>query len=97
MEQKMAEEEDYPDMEDSQWLTLLSTLRIAADAPCVDRHFWCKATRTDWGDHIIMQTWDNQQWVHKFHMKKGTFLEFCERLALTFQHKDTHPRAPMQT
>ncbi|CAM5120550.1 unnamed protein product [Eretmochelys imbricata] len=42
-----------------------------------------------------MQTWDDLQGVQNFHMKKATFLELCEQLAPTLQHKDTLMRPPL--
>ncbi|XP_027676147.3 ubiquitin carboxyl-terminal hydrolase 12 isoform X2 [Chelonia mydas] len=54
---------------------LLTTLSIAADVLCVDQCFLSRITSTDWWDRIVMWTWDDQQWLQKFCMKKVTFLE----------------------
>ncbi|XP_077677962.1 uncharacterized protein LOC144267673 isoform X2 [Eretmochelys imbricata] len=94
-EEEEAEEEEYPDIMDSQWQILLSIIGITADVPCVDRCFWCRVTSTDWWDHIVMQTWDDQHWVQYFHMKKATFLELCEQLTPILQRKETHMRSPL--
>ncbi|XP_039337474.1 protein ANTAGONIST OF LIKE HETEROCHROMATIN PROTEIN 1-like [Mauremys reevesii] len=94
-EEEEAEEEEYPGIRDSQWQMLLSIIGITADVPCVDRRFWCRVTSTDWWDHIVMQTWDDQHWVQYFHMKKATFLELCEQLTPILQRKETYMRSPL--
>ncbi|CAM4672127.1 unnamed protein product [Lepidochelys kempii] len=47
------------------------------------------------GTHIIMQVWDDKQWLQNFRMRKATFIRLCEALAPTPRHKDTRLRTAL--
>nr|XP_025039017.1 uncharacterized protein LOC112545340 [Pelodiscus sinensis] len=55
-------------------------------------------TNSDWWDQIIMEHWDDQQWLQNFHMWKDTFMELCEWLTSALTQWDTHmqPAIPLQ-
>ncbi|XP_065426829.1 uncharacterized protein LOC135976159 [Chrysemys picta bellii] len=55
--------------------------------------FWARETSTEWWDHIIMQVWDDEQWLQNFWRRKATFMGLCEELAPTLHRKDTRLRA----
>uniref|UniRef100_A0A8C4YQS5 Putative nuclease HARBI1 n=1 Tax=Gopherus evgoodei TaxID=1825980 RepID=A0A8C4YQS5_9SAUR len=61
----------------------------------VERRFWARETSTEWWDHIIMEVWDDEQWLQNFRMRKATFMELCEELAPTLRRKDTRLRAAL--
>ncbi|XP_065414555.1 signal peptidase complex catalytic subunit SEC11A isoform X1 [Chrysemys picta bellii] len=52
----------------------------------VERCFWARETSTEWWDHIVMEVWDDEQWLQNFLMRKATFMGH----ALTLRRK--HPR-----
>ncbi|XP_065407249.1 uncharacterized protein LOC135972605 [Chrysemys picta bellii] len=61
----------------------------------MERLFWARETSTDWWDRIVLQVWDESQWLRNFRMRKGTFLELCELLSPALKHKDTRMRAAL--
>ncbi|XP_065414936.1 uncharacterized protein LOC135973811 isoform X1 [Chrysemys picta bellii] len=61
----------------------------------VDRCFWAQKTSTEWWDCIIIQIWDDKQWLQNFRMWKATFLELRAELAPALWHKDTKMRAAL--
>ncbi|XP_050805613.1 plasma alpha-L-fucosidase isoform X1 [Gopherus flavomarginatus] len=61
----------------------------------VEHHFWARETSTEWWDHIVMQVWDDEQWLQNFRMRKATFMGLCEALTPTLRHKDTRLRAAL--
>ncbi|CAM5164998.1 unnamed protein product [Natator depressus] len=61
----------------------------------VERRFWAQETSTEWWDHIVMQVWDDEQWLQNFRMRKATFIGLCEELAPTLRRKDTRLRAAL--
>ncbi|XP_065438119.1 uncharacterized protein LOC135981036 [Chrysemys picta bellii] len=61
----------------------------------VERRFWARETSTEWWDHIIMEAWDDEQWLQNFRMRKATFMGLCEALAPTLRRKDTRLRAAL--
>ncbi|KAM7165966.1 uncharacterized protein RBU57_007013 [Macrochelys suwanniensis] len=61
----------------------------------VERRFWARETSTEWWDHIVMQVWDDEQWVQNFRMRKATFMGLCEELAPALRCKDTRLRAAL--
>uniref|UniRef100_A0A8C8SK72 DDE Tnp4 domain-containing protein n=1 Tax=Pelusios castaneus TaxID=367368 RepID=A0A8C8SK72_9SAUR len=48
---------------------------------------------TDWWDRIVLQLWDDEQWLQNFRMRKATFMELCRELAPALHHKDTQMRS----
>ncbi|XP_050813866.1 uncharacterized protein LOC127053340 isoform X2 [Gopherus flavomarginatus] len=61
----------------------------------VERCFGAQETSTEWWDHIVLQVWDDKQWLQNFWMRKATFVGLCEELTPTLQHKDTRLRAAL--
>ncbi|KAG6927814.1 hypothetical protein G0U57_009276, partial [Chelydra serpentina] len=61
----------------------------------VERRFWARETSTDWWDRIVLQVWDESQWLRNFRMRKGTFLELCELLSPALKRQDTRMRAAL--
>uniref|UniRef100_A0A8C3XL67 DDE Tnp4 domain-containing protein n=1 Tax=Chelydra serpentina TaxID=8475 RepID=A0A8C3XL67_CHESE len=61
----------------------------------VERRFWARETSTDWWDRIVLQVWDESQWLRNFWMRKGTFLELCELLSPALKRQDTRMRAAL--
>ncbi|XP_050802650.1 uncharacterized protein LOC127047838 [Gopherus flavomarginatus] len=55
----------------------------------VERRFWAQETSTEWWDHIVMEVWDDEQWLQNFRMRKATFMGLCAELALNLRRKDT--------
>ncbi|XP_050786550.1 uncharacterized protein LOC127038146 [Gopherus flavomarginatus] len=58
----------------------------------VEHRLRARQTNTDWWDHIVLQVWDDSQWLRNFRMRKATFLELCELLSLTLKHRNTKMR-----
>uniref|UniRef100_A0A8C3T5Y6 DDE Tnp4 domain-containing protein n=1 Tax=Chelydra serpentina TaxID=8475 RepID=A0A8C3T5Y6_CHESE len=61
----------------------------------VERRFWARETSTDWWDRIVLQVWDESQWLRNFRMRKGTFLELCELLSPALKRQDTRMQAAL--
>ncbi|CAM5157009.1 unnamed protein product [Natator depressus] len=61
----------------------------------VERRFWARQTSTDWWDCIVLQVWDDSQWLRNFCMHKATFLELCELLSPALKHRNTKIRAAL--
>ncbi|KAG6932907.1 hypothetical protein G0U57_020375, partial [Chelydra serpentina] len=61
----------------------------------VERRFWARETTTDWWDRIVLQVWDESQWLRNFRMRKGTFLELCDLLSPALKCQDTRMRAAL--
>ncbi|CAM4703579.1 unnamed protein product [Lepidochelys kempii] len=61
----------------------------------VECRFWACETSTDWWDHIVLQVWDNSQWLRNFRMRKGTFMELCDLLSPALKHMNTKMRAAL--
>ncbi|CAM5094281.1 unnamed protein product [Eretmochelys imbricata] len=61
----------------------------------VERRFWARETSTDWWDRIVLQVWDNSQWLRNFRMRKGTFMELCDLLSPAMMFMNTKMRAAL--
>ncbi|CAM5075196.1 unnamed protein product [Natator depressus] len=61
----------------------------------VERRFWARETSTDWWDRIVLQVWDDSQWLRNFRMRKGTFMELCDLLSPALKHMNTKMRAAL--
>ncbi|KAG6934211.1 hypothetical protein G0U57_017617, partial [Chelydra serpentina] len=61
----------------------------------VEWRFWARETSTDWWDRIVLQVWDESQWLRNFRTRKGTFLELCDLLSPALKHQDTRMRAAL--
>uniref|UniRef100_A0A8C3XM02 Putative nuclease HARBI1 n=1 Tax=Chelydra serpentina TaxID=8475 RepID=A0A8C3XM02_CHESE len=49
----------------------------------------------NWWDRIVLQVWDESQWLQNFCMRKGTFMELCELLSHALKRQDTRMRAAL--
>ncbi|CAM5165886.1 unnamed protein product [Natator depressus] len=61
----------------------------------VERRFWARETSTDWWDRIVLQVWDDSQWLRNFRMHKGTLMELCDLLSPDLRCKNTKIRATL--
>uniref|UniRef100_A0A8D0DHI9 DDE Tnp4 domain-containing protein n=1 Tax=Salvator merianae TaxID=96440 RepID=A0A8D0DHI9_SALMN len=61
----------------------------------VERRFWARPRSTEWWDRTVLETWDDEQWLQNFRMRKATFLELCARLAPALQRQKTRMRIPL--
>ncbi|CAM4532255.1 unnamed protein product [Caretta caretta] len=61
----------------------------------VECRFWARETNTDWWDCIVLQVWDDSQWLRNFRMLKGTFMELCDLLSPALRRKNTKMRAAL--
>ncbi|XP_075756523.1 pterin-4-alpha-carbinolamine dehydratase 2 isoform X1 [Pelodiscus sinensis] len=64
----------------------------------MERRVWRLDTSSDWCDWLVMQQWDDDQWLRNFRMQKTTFQELCAWLTPALQHQDTHlrPAIPLE-
>uniref|UniRef100_A0A8C3FCP4 DDE Tnp4 domain-containing protein n=1 Tax=Chrysemys picta bellii TaxID=8478 RepID=A0A8C3FCP4_CHRPI len=61
----------------------------------VECQFWARETTTDWWDRIVLQVWDDSQWLQNFCMRKGTFMELCDLLSPALKCQNTRMRAAL--
>uniref|UniRef100_A0A8C3SZ29 DDE Tnp4 domain-containing protein n=1 Tax=Chelydra serpentina TaxID=8475 RepID=A0A8C3SZ29_CHESE len=73
----------------------MDILVAMGQAHAVERLFWARETSTDWWDRIVLQVWDESQWLRNFRMRKGTFLELCDLLSPALKCQDTRMRAAL--
>ncbi|XP_075791513.1 uncharacterized protein LOC142830452 [Pelodiscus sinensis] len=64
----------------------------------LERRVWRLDTSSDWWDRLVLQQWDDDQWLRNFRMRKATFRELCTWLTPALQHQDTHlqPAIPVE-
>uniref|UniRef100_A0A8C0J8B7 DDE Tnp4 domain-containing protein n=1 Tax=Chelonoidis abingdonii TaxID=106734 RepID=A0A8C0J8B7_CHEAB len=89
-EESSDDEIDSADAPDTKLLVAVTDVLSA-----VERRLWARETSTEWWDHIVMQVWDDEQWLQNFRMRKATFMGLCAELAPTLQRKDTRLRAAL--
>ncbi|CAM4685680.1 unnamed protein product [Lepidochelys kempii] len=68
---------------------------LMGQAHVVERRFWASEIGTDWWDHIVLQVWDDSQWLRNFHMHEGTFMELCDLLSPALKCMNTKMRAAL--
>ncbi|CAM5163300.1 unnamed protein product [Natator depressus] len=73
----------------------LEIMVLMGQAHVMERRFWARETSTDWWDRIVLQVWDDSQWLQNFCMHKGTFMEFCDLLSPALKRKNTKMRAAL--
>nr|XP_048716360.1 uncharacterized protein LOC125641058 [Caretta caretta] len=73
----------------------LDILVAMEQAHALECRFWAQETSTDWWDRIVLQVWDDSQWLQNFCMHKGTFMELCDLLSPALKHKNTKMRAAL--
>ncbi|CAM4579078.1 unnamed protein product [Lepidochelys olivacea] len=61
----------------------------------VERRFWARETSTNWWDRIVLQVWDDSQWLQNFRKRKGTFMELCDLLSPALRRMNTKIRAAL--
>ncbi|XP_065413258.1 histone deacetylase 8 isoform X4 [Chrysemys picta bellii] len=61
----------------------------------VECRFWPRETSTDWWDRIVLQVWDDSQWLRNFRMRKGTFMELCDLFSPALNRQNTRMRAAL--
>ncbi|XP_065448109.1 uncharacterized protein LOC135982985 [Chrysemys picta bellii] len=61
----------------------------------VECRFWARETSTDRWDRIMLQVWDDSQWLRNFHVHKGTFMELCDLLSPALKRQNTRMRAAL--
>ncbi|CAM5106876.1 unnamed protein product [Eretmochelys imbricata] len=73
----------------------LDIMVIMGQVHAMECHFWARETSTDWWDHIVLQVWDDSQWLRNFCMRKGTFMELCDLLSPALKRRNTKMRAAL--
>ncbi|CAM5075807.1 unnamed protein product [Natator depressus] len=73
----------------------LEIIVLMGQAHAVEHRFWARETSTEWWDHIVLQVWDDSQWLRNFRMRKGTFMELCDLLSPALKCKNTKMRAAL--
>ncbi|EMP42556.1 hypothetical protein UY3_00162 [Chelonia mydas] len=66
-------------------------MAAARQVDTVERRFWAWETSTDSWDHIVLQVWDDSQWLRNFCMHKATFMELCELLSPSLKRTKNEP------
>uniref|UniRef100_A0A452HJ44 DDE Tnp4 domain-containing protein n=1 Tax=Gopherus agassizii TaxID=38772 RepID=A0A452HJ44_9SAUR len=70
----------------------LELLTVMGEVLPVPRRFWARETSTDWWDRIVLQVWDDSQWLRNFRMRKSTFFELCDSLSPVLKRHNTRMR-----
>ncbi|XP_073179562.1 nucleoporin Nup37 isoform X3 [Lepidochelys kempii] len=70
-------------------------LMAFTDMLTMERRFWAQETSIEWWVHIVMQVWDDEQWLQNFWMRKATFMGLCAELAPILRRKDSRLRAAL--
>jgi hypothetical protein len=47
-----------------------------------EKRTWKKERSTDWFEHIVLETFDDDQWIENFRMKRETFASLCLEASL---------------
>uniref|UniRef100_A0A452HRH7 DDE Tnp4 domain-containing protein n=1 Tax=Gopherus agassizii TaxID=38772 RepID=A0A452HRH7_9SAUR len=81
---------ETPDAQDTKLLVAVTDVLST-----VERRLWARETSTQWWDHIVLQSWDDEQWLQNFRMRKATFMALCAELAPTLRRRDTRLRAAL--
>ncbi|CAM5102211.1 unnamed protein product [Natator depressus] len=68
---------------------------IVGQVHAVERLFRARETSTDWWDCIVLQVWDDFQWLRNFYMRRATFMELCDLLSPALKCKDTKMRSAL--
>uniref|UniRef100_A0A452GLE3 Putative nuclease HARBI1 n=1 Tax=Gopherus agassizii TaxID=38772 RepID=A0A452GLE3_9SAUR len=73
----------------------LELLLVMGEVLPIERRFWARETSTDWWDRIVLQVWDDSQWLRNFRMCKSTFFELCDLLSPALKRHNTKMRAAL--
>ena len=47
-----------------------------------EKRTWKKERSTDWFEHIVLETFDDDQWIENFRIKRETFASLCLEASL---------------
>ncbi|XP_061444666.1 uncharacterized protein LOC133366041 [Rhineura floridana] len=97
-EEEESEEEEEEEGEEEVLLprqTSSAGFRRGGRLRSVERRFWARPRSTEWWDHTVLETWDDNQWLQNFRMRKSTFLELCGQLSPALQRQKTRMRIPL--
>ncbi|XP_048373451.1 protein ANTAGONIST OF LIKE HETEROCHROMATIN PROTEIN 1-like [Sphaerodactylus townsendi] len=61
----------------------------------VPRRWWVYPRSKNWWEQFIRLTWDEEQWIERFRMSRGTFFEIVEALRPHLQRQTTNMREPI--
>ncbi|CAM5107915.1 unnamed protein product [Eretmochelys imbricata] len=61
----------------------------------VECRFWAWQTSRHWWYRIMLQVWNDSQWLRNFRMRKATFLELCELLSPALKCRNSKMRAAL--
>ncbi|CAM5081672.1 unnamed protein product [Natator depressus] len=73
----------------------LEIMVLLGQAHAMEHRFWAWETSTERWDLIVLQVWDDSQWLRNFRMRKGTFMELCDLLSPALKLKNTKMRAAL--
>ncbi|XP_065435678.1 uncharacterized protein LOC135978883 [Chrysemys picta bellii] len=73
----------------------LEIMLLMGQVLSVGRQFWAQETSTDRWDRIVLQVWDDSQWLQNFRMRKGTFMELCDLLSPALKRQNTRMRVAL--
>ncbi|XP_050815739.1 ADP-ribosylation factor-like protein 13B isoform X3 [Gopherus flavomarginatus] len=73
----------------------LDIMVLMGQVHAMERRFWARETSTDWWDRIVLQVWDDSQWLQNFCMRKGTVMDLCDLLSPALKRKNTKMRAAL--
>ncbi|CAM2106548.1 unnamed protein product [Caretta caretta] len=91
----MSDEDMDTDFSQSRGPGNVGIMVLMGQVHAVEHRFWARETSTDWWDHIVLQVWDDSQWLRNFRMRKGTFMELCDLLSPALRCKTTKMRAAL--
>jgi hypothetical protein len=52
-----------------------------------EKRTWKKERSTDWFDHIVLETFDDDQWIENFRMKREAFASLCRDMEASLAPK----------
>lgn len=61
----------------------------------VQREVWRHPQSSDWWEHVVLATFDDDRWRANFRMRRRTFERLCDRLAPRIVRQDTPLRRPV--
>ncbi|CAM5147600.1 unnamed protein product [Eretmochelys imbricata] len=73
----------------------LEIMVLLGQVHAMECRFWAWETSTEWWDRILLQVWDDSQWLRNFCMHKGTSMEFCDLLSPALKCRNTKMRAAL--
>ncbi|CAM4717779.1 unnamed protein product [Lepidochelys kempii] len=91
----VSDEDMDTDFSQSMGLAIVGIRVLMGQVHAMEHRFWARETSTDWWDRIVLQVWDDSQWLQNFHMRKGTFMELCDLLSPALKRMNTKMRAAL--